>query len=460
MINFEKGSFRDPGGNIFYYNNEVYRKINNLGLKRFEFLLKNNLLQDLIDKKFLINTEIIKNKDFLGLNNDATIIKHKKIEFISYPYEWTFNQLKDAALFHLELQIYLLKKNSKLIDASPYNIQFIDNRPIFIDVLSIDKYNDGDYWFGHRQFCEGFLNPLILKAKKGIDFNNWFKGNLEGITVEDTYNLLNLIDFLSPTIFLNVFLLKKTSKKTEKEFKKEIFKIKNRKWNKESYFFVLKNLRSFISKLSPKYNRSTWEKYSEDHYYKKYEEEKKIEVVKNFLIKSNIKLLADLGCNDGKFSKYAFENNMKVIGFDFDLNVLDKSYLEAKKNNHSFLPLFSDFSNPSSNIGWNNSERKSLNARANFDGLIALALVHHLVLAKNIPLNEVLDWLVGLAPKGLIEFVPKNDYTVKIMLKFKEDIFPNYNEANFEKILSSLTNIKNVTKITDSDRKIYEFSNT
>lgn len=460
MINYETGSFRDPGGKIFYYNNQVYRKINNLGLKRFEFLLKNNLLEDLINKNFIIKTEIVKNKEFLKINENTTVLKHEKIEFISYPYEWTFNQLKDAALFHLELQIYLLKKNAKLIDASPYNIQFVKNKPIFIDILSIDKYNDGDYWFGHRQFCESFLNPLILKAKKGIDFNNWFKGNLEGISVEDTYKLLSLKDFLSPTIFLNVYLLNKTNIKTEKVFKNSLLKNNNNKWNKESYFFVLKNLRNFISKLFPKYTRSTWEKYSKDHFYNKDEEKNKIEVVKNFFIKNNIKLLADLGCNDGKFSKYAFVNNVNVIGFDFDLNILDKTYLEVKKNNYSFFPLFSDFSNPSSNLGWNNAERKSLNVRAKFDGLIALALIHHLTLAKNIPLNDVLKWLVSFAPKGLIEFVPKDDYTAQIMLRIKGDIFPEYNENNFEKILSSLTNIKNITKITNSNRKIYEFSNT
>lgn len=448
MKKYDTGSFRDPAGRIFYSNNKVYREINEQGKKRLAFL-KNGLLDDLLKNNFLIETKI------LNKNKKNIILQHKKIKFISYPYEWTFNQLKDAAIFHLDFQIYLLKKNAKLIDATPYNIQFINNKPIFIDALSISKYKDGDYWFGHNQFIESFLNPLLLKAKKGVNFNNWFKGNLEGISTEDIFNILNFKDFISPTIFINIYLLHKAHLKSKINFyNKSSIK---QKFNKNSYFFLLKNLKNYIKKLKPKHQLSNWENYSKDHFYKNNEETTKFNVVNNFIKKKKIKFLADLGCNDGKFSEYASKNKTQVIGFDFDLNVIDKSYLKAKKENKNFFPIYSDFSNPSGDIGWNNVERKSLQKRSKFDGLIALALIHHLCLGKNIPIDQVIKWIVSFAPTGLIEFVPKNDPTSKIMLSLKGDIFPHYNEKNFTKILKSHVNIKNISLITNTKRKIYEY---
>ena len=208
-LDYDKGSFRDPAGKIFYYKNKVYREVFKSGLPRLAFLQKNNLLRELIEKKFLIKTEIIESDELSLRDKNNQIIEHEKLDFISYPYEWTFNQLKDAAIFHLNLQIFLLEKNAKLIDSSAYNIQFKNNKPVFIDVLSIDEYQNGEYWKGHKQFCENFLNPLLLKSKKGIDFNNWFKGNLEGITTNEINKVLSFKDYFSYTIFFHVYLLNK-----------------------------------------------------------------------------------------------------------------------------------------------------------------------------------------------------------------------------------------------------------
>ena len=200
---FEYGSFRDPAGKIFYNEDKVYRELSEIGIKRFTFLKKNNLIDDLIKKKYLIVTEECdkKNNENFKIDQKKLLLKHEKINFISYPYEWTFTQLKDAALFHLDLQIYLLNKNAKLIDASAFNIQFKNNKPIFIDVLSIDEYREGEYWYAHKQFCENFLNPLVLSAKKGISFNNWFRGNLEGIYTHEIAPLLGIRNVLSALLY-------------------------------------------------------------------------------------------------------------------------------------------------------------------------------------------------------------------------------------------------------------------
>ena len=460
-LNFEPGSFRDPSGRVFYKNNRVFRSLSKNGAKRFEFLKKNNLLEDLIKKEYLINSkECLENINNLQINYKYKILEHEKINFISYPYEWTFTQLKDAAIFHLDLQLYLLEKNAKLIDASAYNIQFKKNKPIFIDLLSIDEYKEGEYWYAHKQFCENFLNPLVLSSKKGINFNNWFRGNLEGISTSDIYSVLSFFDFVSPTLFFHIFLLNKFDEKTKIDpniINKKISTAK--KLTKKSYFNILVQLKNYITNLKNKKKISSWGNYSDTNTYKFDEEQKKINLINNFVDRNNIKFLVDFGCNDGKYSKYAAnQKNIEVVGIDFDLNALDRAFVDSKNNKSNFFPIFLDFSNPSSNLGWNNKERKSFEDRVNFDSMIALAVIHHLVIAKNIPIEDAIKWLTSFAPKGLIEFVPKDDPTVKIMLKLKGDIFPEYNEENFQNILSKHCIIKNITKITSSERKIYEYT--
>jgi len=459
---YDAGSFRDPSGKIFYYKDSIFREIFSTGLEKYNFLKKNDLLDKLIKQEYLIQSEELETEDAIKLKSqkESIIIKHEKLKYISYPYEWTFNELKDAAIFHLDLQLFLLEKGAKLIDASAYNIQFKNHTPIFIDTLSIDEYKEGEFWGAHKQFCENFLNPLILTSKTGINFNNWFKGNLEGIKTFDLYSVLKLKDFLNPTIFFQVFLLNKIEQKATKNPILTNKKIKKAKGlSKNAFKFMLLRLKNFIKKLKLKNQITTWEKYSEQNTYSDEEDRKKTEVVEKFLKKSNkFKLLADLGCNDGKFSRLAIKNNVEnVIGFDFDLKVLDRNYLNSKKNNQNILPLYLDFTNPSSNLGWDDSERKSFKERAKFDCIFALALIHHLVIAKNIPLNKVLIWLTSLAPTGIIEFVPKDDPTSQFMLSLKGDIFPDYNEENFKNQLSKIVKISNITTVSNTNRRIYEF---
>ena len=453
----EKGSFRDPAGKIFYYKNRVYRKLSNLGLERLKFILEKNILEESIKKNFLINTKITKIENESDINNKDIIFEHEKIPFISYPYEWTFSQLKSAAIHHIDFHLFLLEKNATLIDASAYNIQFKGSQPIFIDLLSLKKYEEGEFWKGHKQFCENFLNPLILKSKKGISFNNWFKGNLEGIQTSDLNNTLSFFDKLSYNIFVHVFLLNKLEIKSKKNKSLKVRENK-RKFPKKNFVNMLKQLKNFILSLRDKKNLTTWQNYSKENSYKTKEEKDKIMIVKNFCGKNKINKLLDLGCNDGVYSKSALNSGCNyVIGVDFDTNAIDRAFQESVKDKINFLPLYFDASNPSSNLGWDDSERKSLKERADFDGVIALAFEHHLAIAKNTPLEKVIKWIMFLAPKGLIEFVPKNDETIQKMLELKGDIFADYNKENFEKYVLKFGKIIMKDVISESGRTIYEF---
>ncbi len=455
---FDEGSFRDPAGRVFYHLDKIYRLIDNSGKERVKFLEQNNLITKSKEKNFLINSKILDDDDLknLGFDKNYLVIEHEKIPYISYPYEWSFSQLKSAALFHLDFHLFLLNNDATLIDASAYNIQFIGAKPVFIDILSIRKYEEGEYWRGHKQFCENFLNPLILSAKKGIQFNNWFKGNLEGIATNELNSILTFFDKFSYNIFVHVYLLNKFDNKYKNQNKEININLK-KKFPKKNFISMLKQLRNFIKDLNPKKVTTVWENYSISNTYKKSEEITKSEIVKDFINNNDLSKVIDLGCNDGFYSKIALKNDNYVVGFDYDPISIDRAFHTFGNKQKNFLPLIFDASNPSSNIGWNELERKSFNKRANFDGLLALAFEHHLAIAKNIPLEDTINWLINLAPRGLIEFVPKNDETIQKMLKFKGDIFPDYNENNFRDFIEKKAKIISISQVTSSGRKIYEY---
>ena len=454
---FEDGSFRDPIARVAYFEDSILRVVKSKGFKQFEFIKK--ILENTSISNYIIDTEEIRYEE-LNLNGlekeeDFKIFKHKKIDYISYPYEWSFNRLKDAAIHHLDLHIKLLEQNATLVDAYSYNVQFDFYKPKFIDVMSIREYKEGEFWSGHKQFCESFLNPLVLKSKLGIDFNNWFKGNLEGINTQDISKILKLRHLLSWNIFYNIFLLSYFEKKTKKKVNAEIKK----KYLKKTYYLsILTNLKRFIKSLDPKKEISVWGDYSRDNTYADEERDNKHRFIKNYFSQNKIDKVLDLGCNNGEYSKLSLDSGCKsVIGLDFDLNAIDEAYLMSKKGKLNFLPLYFDVSNPSSNIGWNQKERKGFFERKKFDFILALAFEHHLAIAKNIPLDSAIKWITSLAPKGIIEFVPKSDPTIQSMLKLKGDIFPDYNYKNFEKILLNYVKITSFKEVSKSGRVLFSF---
>jgi ribosomal protein L11 methylase PrmA len=453
------GSFRDPSGQVYSFENRIIRVVKKYGNKRFQFLETSKLIEESIQNNFLIESKNVTNEFKDTKNQDNIYIEHKKIDYISYPYEWGFYQLKDAALLHLNFQLFLLEKNAVLIDSSAYNVQFYNNKPIFIDLLSIDEYNEGDYWKGHSQFLQQFLNPLLLSSLKGIDYNNWYKGNLNGIETIELNKLLNLKDKFSLNVFFSVTLLARLEVKNKKNPKKALNLLKNKKsLSKNSYKSILLQLKNWIEKLEPLKNKTIWDTYSSDNTYEKDEENAKLRLVNNFSKTIKPYMMADVGCNDGLYSFESLKAGAKkIIGFDIDLNTINRAYLKSKKENLNFLPLFFDAMNPSCNLGWNESERSSFSKRLNFDAVIALAFEHHLALANNVPLDQTIKWLTDIAPKGLIEFVDKEDETIKRMLSIKGDIFPNYSIDSFEENILLNSKIVNKTRVSKT-RIIYEFS--
>lgn len=457
---YESSSFRDNFGNVFVFNNRILRSVKSVAIDNYQYLKKNDVFKKSISSNFLINfKEIPKENLPKFFDKFNCILESEVIPFVSYPYEWSFSQLKEAALHHINFQIYLLNLDVILRDSSAYNIQFLNGRPIFIDILSLKKYEEGEYWNGYKQFCENFVNPLLLGSLKGIRHNEWFKGSLEGISTLELNKILNLKNKLSLNVLIHVVgqanLLNKNIN-NPKEAENKLKKI--RKFSKASYLFLLKQLKKWIIGLEFKKSKSLWENYKNEHTYNVQELEKKKIIVGNFIEKHKPEKIIDLGCNTGIFSEIAINKGAKnVVGLDFDENVIDEAFNKNIKKKISFLPIVSDFSNPSPNQGWMQNERKGLVERFKSDVLIALAFEHHLIIGKNIPIIQFIKWIKNFANYGLIEFVPKNDETVSRMLISRKDIFENYNEIYFEKKLLEQTKILNKYKISQSGRVIFEY---
>ena len=390
------------------------------------------LLDRLIDKGLLLGSRDV-GLDVLGAAAEgaAYVLEHPRIPFVSYPYEWSFSLHRAAALHHLNLQLELLEHGFALADSTAYNIQFIGSRPVFIDHGSLVPYKDGDIWIGHRQFCMQFLNPLIFWAMLGTPPNHWFRGALEGIAPEDLAPLLSFRHNFSWTIMTHVSAQAALQRRSLR--KGTIAgKPSERRLARTAFQGILEGLRRYISRLRLKGQTTVWGDYAQDNSYADAEAAAKRAFVSEFAAAIKPNLLFDLGCNSGDYSFAALEAGAaSVVGFDFDFGALEQAFRRSQESGSAFLPLWLDAANPSPSQGWAQAERKGLSERANANAVVALAFIHHIAIGRNVPLDMAVDWIMGMAPAGVIEFPPKSDPMVQRLLAQREDIFPDYSEEAF-----------------------------
>lgn len=458
----EPGSFRDPSGHIWHVQNRIFRTVKGPARASFEMAKDSGLFDVSFVHGAIINTTINQDPSIIDqIDEDfELLLEHDKIGLVNYPYEWCFDQLKQAALLHLEILREALDRNIALSDASAYNIQFIGTTPYFIDMLSFRPYQEGEVWNGYRQFCEQFLNPLLLQSETGVSFNNWYKGALEGISGQDLIRLLPLRKKLKPKIAAHIWLPASLQKNAEhKSLQQMAAKETRQALPKSSMRNIFVSLYEWINKLSDgEDKKSTWSDYEKNNSYSDQETSAKTAFLERAIRESQPETVWDIGCNSGQFSEVCLNAGAKnAVGFDFDLKTVGMAFQRSKDKRLNLLTLHQDLANPSPAHGWNGTERKSLMSRANADMSIALALVHHLAIGRNIPLAYFAEWLTRLAPEGIVEFVPKNDPMVQVLLKNREDIFPDYTLENFKLALKAFANIIRSDVITEDGRTLIHF---
>jgi len=451
------GSFRDSCGFIFLYEGALYRQVNLNYKENYDHFINSGLYEHLVASNLIVpHAEV--NLDGCNNSNAYKIIKPQPIPFISYPYEWCFSQLKDAALTTLRIQQEALNFGMVLKDSSAYNIQFLNGKPLLIDTLSFEKYQEGKPWEAYKQFCQHFLVPLALMSYRDVRLNQLLRIYIDGIPLDLASSLLPMSAYLNFSLFSHIIIHEKFQK-----YYMNTPDHKRQAPNKMSRFHLLTlidHMTNTIQRLSWHPSSHGWINYYENTNYSQDSLHHKKQIVENFLDQSAPKNLWDLGSNTGMFSCIANNKGIPTISFDSDPSVVEKNYLNLSKDGKTnILPLLLDLTNPSPAIGWENQERQSLIERAPTDMVLALALVHHLAISNNLPLSKIADFLKKICKWCIIEFIPKTDPQTQYLLSTRPEAFPDYTRENFEKSMTKHFTIQDTVKIKNTDRNLYLFKN-
>ena len=447
------GSFRDPAGRVFSHEGVVLREVRWGYRDEYDELMSSGLYAKLVSQGLLVEHQEL--DDFAGGSDETfKVLKPEQIPFISYPYEWSFSQLQQAALTTLRIEQTALEFGMSLKDASAFNVQFLKGRAVFIDTLSFQKYREGEPWAAYKQFCQHFLSPLAIMNYKGIRTGSLSLTHLDGIPLEMASSLLPARSRLKPSVQIHIHLhstmLKKFAGKPESANNKK------RHFGKKARLGLLDNLLSTVSGFKWKSGNSIWRGYYEGDSYSQEAFEDKVRSVKGFLERARAETVWDLGANTGVFSRLASEMGSTTIAFDSDPSVVDACFLAVQEDGDTtLLPLVMDLASPSPALGWANQERMGLAQRGPADLVLALALIHHLAIANNVPMKMISEYFRSLGNWAIVEFVPKTDPKVILLLESRDDVFEDYTQERFELEFGSMFQIETKLPVRDSERVLY-----
>lgn len=437
----EPGSFRDPDSRVFIVDGQVFRVFNRRGAAGVAQLIGSETFRSLVDQRMVVSTEVLEStgipEPISALPDPALILRHQRIPFISYPYEWSFGMLKDAAALTLDLALRLLDDDYILKDASPYNVQFVGAHPIFIDVGSFESYEEGPPWVGYNQFCRMFLNPLLYQRYVGRDFQHLLRSSLEGVDPGDLRAVLPLRSKWTKTVFTNVILQDSLSRRFGASSKASSA-VAGHVIKQDAVRRMIRGLRASAVKQRSRVRQSAWSEYETENSYDRRSEDAKRGFVEGVLKRVRPAVVWDLGSNTGAYSLIASRHAKYVVAFDRDPQVVDQLYSRLRSDPDgpsNVLPLVMDLTNPSPGQGWGHAERKSLADRGDADFFLALAVVHHMVIAGEVPIDSVLEWLASVAPAGVVEFVPCDDQMAQRLLLRRSRSHGEYSSEGFTSAL-------------------------
>ena len=446
-------SFRDPSGFVFRRDGVVLRQVNPAYREHFDALVGSGLYAELAGAGLLLSHE-----ELPAPAGAYKLLRPAQVPFISYPYEWSFGQLRDAALLTLDIQMRALARGLSLRDASAYNVQFVGGQPVFIDTLSFEALREGQPWIAYGQFCRHFLAPLALMAKTDVRLSQLLRSHVDGIPLDLASRLLPGRTKLSPGLGIHLHLHAKTQTRFAGETRPGV---KVRPISLTGLRAIADSLASTVRGLAWQPGGTEWYDYYEaNNNYGDAGLLEKEKLVGEFLDQARPQQVWDLGGNTGRFSRIAAARGAQVVCWDIDPGCVEANYQHVRKHGEkNVLPLLLDLTNPSPALGWAHAERDSVADRGPADAVMALGLVHHLAISNNVPLERVAAYLARLARRLVIEFVPKEDSQVRKLLATREDIFPGYTEAGFERALGTRFAIERKAAIPGTARTLYLATN-
>jgi SAM-dependent methyltransferase len=456
MIGRIPGSFRDPAGFVFEHEGRLHRWVAAAHAEDFDRFVGSGLYDELVRDGRLVGHEEVD----LPVDGPPPhrILRPELVEFVSYPYEWCFSELKEAALLTLRIARAALAKDMVLRDASAYNVQFRGTKPVFIDTLSFGRYEEGVPWVAYRQFCQHFLAPLAVAALKDVRLLPHLRNHIDGLPLDLAARLLPTAARLRPGLLVHLFLhagfqerFSETSPDT-----KGARRASNARVTRAGLQGLLESLESAVEGIAWDPKGTEWADYYDRTNYSDDAMRHKEELVDRLLEKSGAATVWDLGANTGRFARIAAAGGRRCVAFDVDPAAVERGFLESRaKGDGRVLHLHQDLTSPSPSLGWANEERRSLEDRGPADAVLALGLVHHLAIGNNVPLGYVARYLARLGRSLVVEFIPKSDSQVKRLLSCREDVFPQYDPEGFERAFCEAFVICDREPIRGAERVLY-----
>lgn len=448
------GSFRDPAGFVFERDGVLYRQVSNGFAETFDAVEESGLYDELIEAGLLVAHETV--DPSLGNADAYRVLQPERVPTLSFPYEWCPGQLRDAALLTLDIQKRALQRGMVLRDASAYNVQFRSGRPVFIDTLSFEPWEEGRPWVAYGQFCEQFLAPLALQTMVDVRLRRLLMADVNGVPLDLAASLLPGRSKLKPGLLTHVHAHAKSRR--SKPADPDAGPPRQARFSRNAIVGLADSLRRTVSSLTWEPKGTIWADYYDDvgHYADRSMQSKR-EVVEAAVAEVSPDTVWDLGANTGRFARIAAQAGATTVAWDIDEGAIERAWREMKEQpvEGEMLPLVQDLTNPSPGLGWGHEERPSLAERGPVDLVLALALVHHLAIGNNVPLPDVVGELTRLGRHVLVEWVPKSDQKVRVLLATREDIFDGYTAEGFEAAITPHAEIVRKDALPDSDRVLY-----
>ncbi len=447
----DPASFRDPSGFVFRRDGVLYRHVGASYRDDYEQLVDSGLYAALTERGWLVAHHEVETDPAAGA--DAwRILRPEVVPFISYPYEWCFAQLRDAALLTLDVERLALAHGMSLKDASAYNVQFRGSRPVLIDTLSFERYREGRPWVAYRQFCQHFLAPLALASFRDPRTSDLLKAHLDGVPLDLAARLLPRRARLRFGLLSHLFLHAASQRRMAGSGRAaESFRV-----SRQAREGLVESLAAAVRRLRSPSGSTEWGRYYEATNYDDEAARHKASVVEAALDALAPAEVWDLGANDARFSALASERGIPTVAMDGDWRAVEGAYERScEQRSSTLLPLKIDLTNPSPALGWHHRERSSLLDRGPADLVLALALVHHLAIGNNVPLPMLAAWFADCSRNLVIEWVPKSDSQVDRLLSSRADVFPGYDRSHFEAAFEPLFEIEDRVRLEGSERSIY-----
>jgi len=450
----DASSFRDPSGYLYWQDGQLYRFVSESYAAQYDHGKTVGLFDQLIEKQWLIPFEDLGAPK--GLEDCHTVLRPSLLDFVSYPAEWCFGQIQDAALLTLDIHLHALDHGMMLKDASLYNVQFHRGKPTFIDHLSFDFYEPYGYWPAYGQFCRHFLAPLALMSRVDVGLAKLLNLHMDGVPLDLAAKILPFSSRFNFSLFAHLFLhsryVKRYGSSRNRVAKKTI--------DISGAIAMARSLRSWIASQKAHGQKTEWGQYYSETSYSDEAMASKRDIIRGMVKRARPNRVWDIGANDGRLSRDIADIPDQIICFDIDHTAVDKNYQTCKAEKYdSILPLICDFMNPTPAIGFENRERPALLERGRPDLVLALAVIHHFAISNNVPLGHLAAFFAKMTPDLLIEFVPKDDEMVQRLLANRADIFPDYTPEGFEQAFGTFFDIVDVKSIADSPRRLYLLRN-